>query len=267
MITHAALDVLPPAARSMAVTLRAEFDAQHDRVQSLSRRLAEATLKVEAIRSSIVSGKVSDADRQLLPLFEGDVAALRSAQKAARESENSVTFAVAAVENYLTPFLPAPGIRSRNKIVDVPRPSAKGDLDAVRASIAGVAAQIREVERSTLSRDELEPRVRRLVADMGERGAINMVGLDGRAHMRLTSRASKPAEVLAWLFPEETVQRLLSSVPEGGTTSDERSAKLASLNEKLDKLERQEAALVVASGANWRKGISGAAILSIEVRS
>lgn len=128
-------------------------------------------------------------------------------------------------------------------------------------------AQIREVERSTLSREELEPRVRRLVADMGERGAVNIVGLDGRAHMRLTSRASNPAEVLAWLFPEETVQRLLSSVPEGGTTSDERSAKLASLNEKLDKLERQEAALVVASGANWRKGISGAAILSIEVRS
>jgi len=68
-------------------------------------------------------------------------------------------------------------------------------------------------------------------------------------------------------FSEETVQRLLSSVPEGGTTFEERSAKLASLTEKLDKLERQEAALVIASGANWRKGISGAAILSIEVRS
>lgn len=261
MITHAALDILPPAARSMAVTLRAEFDAQHDHVQSLSRRLAEATRKVEAIRA------VSDAERELLPLLEGDVASLRTAQKAAHAAEASISHAVAAVDNYLTPLTPTPGFTPRCKIVDVPRPAPKGDLDTVRASIAGVAAQIREVERSTLSREELEPRIRRLVADMGERGAINIVGLDGRAHMRLTSRASKPAESLAWLFPEETSQRLLSSIPEGGMTAEERSAKLASLAEKLDKLERQEAAIVIANGTTWRKGISGAAVLSIEVRS
>lgn len=50
-------------------------------------------------------------------------------------------------------------------------------------------------------------------------------------------------------------------------TADARGAKLASLAEKLDKLERQEAALVIASGTTWRKGISGAAVLSIELRS
>lgn len=267
MITHAALDILPPVARSMAVTLRAEFDAQHDHVQSLTRRLADATRKVDAIRNLIATGKATDADRELLPLLEGDVAALRTAQKTAQASENSTRYAVGAVSNYITPLLPAPGMASRHKIVDVPRPSPKSDLDSVRASIAGVIAQIREVERSTLSREELEPRVRRLVTDMGERGAISIVGLDGRAHMRLTSRASKPTEVLAWLFPEETIQRLLSSVPDGGTTSEERRAQLTSLTDKLDKLERQEAALVIASGADWRKGIGGAAVLSIEVRS
>lgn len=265
MITHAALDILPPTARAMAVTLRAEFDAQHDHVQSLTRRLNDVSGEVEIIRTRMVAGKVSDADRELLPLLEGDAASLRTAQKAAQASETSISNAVGAVDQFLAPFLP--GINSRHKIVDVSRPPLKGDLESLRASIAGITAQIREVERSALSRDELEPRIRRLVSDMGQRGAINIVGLDGRAHMRLTSRSSKPAEALAWLFPEETVQRVLSSIPDGGMTSEERSAKLTSLAEKLDKLERQEAALVIANGTPWRKGISGAAVLSIEVRS
>jgi septal ring factor EnvC (AmiA/AmiB activator) len=124
-------------------------------------------------------------------------------------------------------------------------------IDDLRSKISVVKAEISETRNSRKSSEEVLSNVQTLVSREADE-FIRMAGIDaiGANEARLArpaiSRASRenPLGLLCAVFPDRVESMILSNISDGGLrlSNAERNKKLAAMESRLGKLERDEEA-------------------------
>ena len=124
-------------------------------------------------------------------------------------------------------------------------------IDDLRSKIFAVKAEISETRRSRKSSEEVLSNVQTLVSREADE-FIRMAGIDAisanedRRERPAISRAARenPLGLLCAVFPDRVESMVLSNISDGGLrlSNAERAKKLATLESRLGKLERDEEA-------------------------
>lgn len=183
-------------------------------------------------------------------------------REAANAKLNDLANLIAGIDHFLTT---AKDIKPARPVVAKLKPGETfhAALARVRAEISALTQELSAVKAAPLPVADLKSAVRNYVADLATKGAPSISSARGSLRVDWAradtwdspTSSQRLAATLAWLDPGQMVKRLEASIdarPESATalSAPEKARRLDQLTADLDRLSRQEEAIIEAAASD-----------------